>query len=92
MDFGNKRGKNLSDPKFSKDAVNLRTAQRFLEDIDSNSITANTLVVSSTTINNIIKLEDVSSQPTAESGVIWFSGGTLYIYSGNSISDLISFY
>jgi predicted house-cleaning NTP pyrophosphatase (Maf/HAM1 superfamily) len=91
VDFGNCRGINLSDPKYDKDAVNNRTMLRQIANSTGNTdftvITATTL-----TVLNGIQFNEPPTMPSASSGLMWYSGGTMYVYSGNSASDLVSLY
>ena len=94
IDFGNNRGENLADPKYDKDAVNFRTHRRDLSRLNTEflPLTGGTMYSGGTLALTQFKFNESTVQPTPSSGLMWYSGGTLYFYSGNTGSDLVSLY
>ena len=78
IDFNNDRGANLGDPKFEKDAVNLRTMKSSI----STSISGQTVNI------NSIQFMPMTMPVTPNNGLMFYSGNTLYIFTGNTFSDL----
>lgn len=87
LDANNERLVNVANPKFDKDATNLRTLRDSLINISATTISATTINILSG-----IRLSEVNVQPQASIGLLWFSGGTLFIYSGSNNSDLVRLY
>ena len=104
IDFNNAKGSNLGDPKFGQDATNLRTVKTLISNsflnlsaITAPTITTNNLLAYSANTNTLtaftislqqLKFAQPSIQPAPASGLMWFSANTLYIYTGNTYSDL----
>lgn len=98
IDFENNRGENLADPRYDKDAVNYRTFKRELTrhsylDLTGGTVSGN-LTISSTNVLTLtsLKFSESTTQPTAASGLVWYSGGTLYIFTGSTDSDIVALY
>ena len=81
IDFDNQKGSNLGDPKFGQDATNLRTVKNLISGA-TNVFTANAISLQS------LQFIQPITQPVPNSGLMWFSANTLYIYTGNTYSDL----
>ena len=79
MDFNNEKGANLGDPRFDKDAVNLRTMQSSIA-----------ISISGQTVNiNSIQFIPMTVPVTPNNGLMFYSGNTLYIFTGNTSADLM---
>lgn len=78
MDFNNERGANLGDPKFDKDGVNLRTMKSSI----ATSISGQTVNI------NSIQFIPMTVPVTPNNGLMFYSGNTLYIFTGNTSADL----
>lgn len=81
INFDGGKATNLGDARFEKDGVNLRTAKRM--------ITSGTTIFTANTIyTQGIQFLEPATIPAPSSGLMWFSANTLYIYTGNTSSDL----
>jgi len=93
FNLNNERARNLADPIYDKDAVNLRTARNLLRDFTGTTeFTASAITATTYSVIDSIKFEEPATLPDAEPGVMFFSASTLFIYSGSSISDLVALF
>jgi len=97
IDFENRKGSNLGDPKFGKDAVNLQTLQRYVAVISGNTVSAvvsgitagNNIAISGTTSAITISLNPTITVNSINSGIMLSAGTNLYnIFSTTDNNDL----
>jgi len=65
IDFNNTQGSNLGDPKFGQDAVNLRTAQRMINNLSIfTGLTSTTIFSTAVTTSSVVTNEITASTAT----------------------------
>ena len=86
IDFSGGKATNMGDAKFNQDGINLRTAKILIYSATT-SFTASTLTATTISLEGLQFIQP-TTQPVPNSGLMWFSANTLYVYTGNTYSDL----